>query len=80
MGLPPGSASFKDCLKEHQYDSSLCGLHSLRAGGATAVVNSKKVSRRDFSWFMAGGKHSTTNMYKHEDISRRLQATGHLGI
>lgn len=41
---------FKDCLKElYGYDSSLYGIHSPRAGGATAVVNSNNSILKDFS-------------------------------
>ena len=72
---------FKDCLKELRYDSSLYSLHSLTAGGATAVVNSNiSISERLLMIHGRWKTHTAKDMYIHEDISRRLEFTGHLGI
>lgn len=72
---------FKDCLKELGCDSSLYGLHSLRAGGATAVVNSNNsISERLLMIHGRWKTHTAKDMYIHEDVSSRLEVTGHRGI
>ena len=72
---------FKDCLKELGYVSSLYGLHSLRPGGATAVVNSNNsISERLLMIHDRWKTHTAKDMCIHEDISSSLGVTGHLGI
>ena len=72
---------FNDCLKELGYDSSLYSLHSVRAGGATAVVNSNNsISERLLMIHGRRNSHTAKDMYIHEDISCRFEVTGHLGI
>ena len=40
MSYTRSRENYKECLKELGYDEKLYGLHSFRAGGATAIAKS----------------------------------------
>ena len=68
-------------FRDLRYDSSLYGLHSLRPGGAKTVVNSNKsISERLLMIHSRWKTHTAKDMCIHEDISRGLEVTSHLGI
>ena len=72
---------FKQCLESIGCDSSLYGLHSLRAGGATAVVaNNPNLSERMLKLHGRWKSSIAKDMYIQEDINKRLEITNNMGL
>ena len=74
---------FKTTLKDLGFDSKDYGLHSLRSGGATAVINnnaSKAVSERLLKLHGRWKTDEAKDMYVLESESNRLSVTKYLGI
>ena len=74
---------FKTTLKDLGYDPKDYGLHSLRSGGATAVINnntSKAVSERLLKLHGRWKTDEAKDMYVLESESNRLSVTKYLGI
>ena len=72
---------FKQCLDSIGYDSSLYGLHSLRAGGATAAVaNNPNLSERMLKLNGRWKSSTAKDMYIQEDITKRLEITNYMGL
>ena len=74
---------FKTTLKDLGYDPKDYGLHSLRSGGATAVItnnDSKAVSERLLKLHGRWKTDEAKDMYVLESESNRLSVTKYLGI
>ena len=74
---------FKTTLKDLGYDPNDYGLHSLRCGGATAVItnnDSKAVSERLLKLHRRWKTDEAKDMYVLESESNRLSLTKYLGI
>lgn len=73
---------FKECLKNLGYDEKAYGLHSLRAGGATAVARNStgNLSERIIKLHGRWKTDVAKDMYILEDTTKRLQITDLLGI
>ena len=73
---------FKSCLVELGYDARCFGLHSLRSGGITSVVQHSKNSISDRLLKLHGRWKTDTakDMYVHEDVQNRLAVTNFLGL
>ena len=74
---------FKTTLKDLGYDPKDYGLHSLRSGGATAVItnnDSKAVSERLLKLHGRWKTDEAKDMYVLEPESNRLSVTKYLGI
>ena len=73
---------FKECLKNLGYDEKAFGLHSLRAGGATAVAQNSNgnLSERIIKLHGRWKTDVAKDMYILEDTTKRLQITDLLGI
>lgn len=74
---------FKTTLKDLGFDAKDYGLHSLRSGGATAVINnntSKAVSERLLKLHGRWKTDEAKDMYVLESESNRLSVTRYLGI
>jgi len=83
---PSGSISytclrelFKKKLSELGYDPEIYGLHSLRAGGATAAANNgvpDRLFKRHGRWRSEGAKDG----YVEDSIEQRMEVTKHIGL
>ena len=73
---------FKSCVVELGYDARCFGLHSLRSGGITSVVQHSKNSISDRLLKLYGRWKTDTakDMYVHEDVQNRLAVTNFLGL
>lgn len=72
---------FKSCLKDLGLDCKLCGLHSLRSGGATSVVsNSTSLSERLLKLHGPWKSDCAKDVYVLEDVSECLEITDNLGL
>ena len=74
---------FKTTLKDLGYDPKEYDLHSLRSGGATAVISnnaSKAVSERLLKLHGCWKKDEAKDMYVLESEYNRLSVTKYLGI
>ena len=74
---------FKTTLKDLGYDPKEYGLHSLRSGGATAVISnnaSKAVSERLLKLHGRWKTDEAKDMYVLETECNRLSVTKYLGI
>ena len=74
---------FKTTLKDLGYDPKEYGLHSLRSGGATAVISnnaSKAVSERLLKLHGRWKTDEAKDMYVLETECNRLTVTKYLGI
>ncbi|XP_068727480.1 uncharacterized protein [Montipora capricornis] len=73
---------FKSCHVELGYDARCFGLHSLRSGGITSVVQHSKNSISDRLLKLHGRWKTDTakDMYVHEDVQNRLAVTNFLGL
>ena len=74
---------FKTTLKDLGYDPKEYGLHSLRSGGTTAVINnnaSKAVSERLLKLHGRWKTDEAKDMYVLEPRCNRLSVTKYLGI
>ena len=62
-------------------DHKLYGLHSLRSGGATSAVScNRNLSEKVLQLHRLWKSDTTKDMYILEDVSKRLQVTGQLGL
>ena len=72
---------FKSCLRDLGLDDKLYGLHSLRSGEATSVVNnSPNLSERLLKLHGRWKSDCAKDMYILEDTSKRLEITTSLGL
>lgn len=73
---------FKECLEHLGYNAKEFGLHSLRSGGITSVVHNSNnaVSGRLLKLHGRWKCDISKDMYIHEDLSKRLEVTGFLGL
>ena len=64
------------------YNPREFGLHSLRSGGISSVVNTTNstISERLLKLHGRWKTDIAKDMYVHEDIKRRLQVTNSLGL
>ena len=84
---PSGSLSYtrmreivRDKLRNLGYDHKLFGLHSFRAGGATAAANAPGISERHFKRHGRWKSDSAKDGYVEDSESSRLMVSKSLGI
>jgi len=76
-----GLELFKNCLKDLGYNEKDYGLHSLRAGGATAAArNNTELSERVLKLHGRWKSDTAKDMYILEDVNQRLKISSNLGI
>ena len=81
--IPAVEEIFKATLKDLGFDPRDYGLHSLRSGGATAVISndvSSSVSERLLKLHGRWKTDEANDMYVLESESNRLSVTKYLGI
>jgi hypothetical protein len=73
---------FKQALESLGYDAKNYGLHSLRAGGITSVVQNSNntVPERLLKLHGRWKTDAAKDMYIQETVNKRLQVTEHLGL
>ena len=73
---------FNEALKAIRYDVKEYGLHSLRAGGITSVVQNSNntVSERLLKLHGRWKTDVAKDMYVQESVSKRLEVTSFLGL
>ena len=72
---------FKECLTKLGFDPASYGLHSLRAGGATAAVrNNPNISERMLKLHGRWKSSTAKDMYIQEGLKERLTISKQLGL